>query len=311
MREPRSNILLLLGPTAGGKTALSVATAAALTPSGECVLADSMQVYREMVIGTAQPTETEMRGVPHHLCGTIDPGGPPFTARDWLDAATVAIESIRGRGNAPIVVGGTNLYARALLEGMFEGPGRDDAVRSRLDAMDDESRFARLQEVDPATASRLHPRDQRRIVRALEVHETTGRPLSEHQREWRDTMRPRADVRVAVLEWPTPTINRRINERVRTMMASGFLEEVDRLRRRDALGPQAREAVGYRELGDHLDGTVDLATATERIKIRTRRFAKQQRTWLRRFAAIPGALTLSPEESSEAELVERLITHLQ
>ncbi len=307
--QPRP-ILLLLGPTAGGKTALSIGVAASHSPRGECVLADSMQVYDGMVVGTAQPTPAEMQGVPHHLCGNIDPAGEPFTAHDWLEAATAAIEDIRRRGLVPIVVGGTNLYARALLEGLFEGPGRDESIRIRLEAMDDVARFARLEEVDSVTAARLHPRDRRRVVRALEVHEATGRPLSDHQREWRDTMAPRKDVRVAVIEWSTPEINRRINARVRTMMDAGFLDEVRHLRDTDALGPQAIEAVGYRELRLHLDGAMDLETAVERIKIRTRRFAKQQRTWLRRFAALPGSLRLRPEEMSSTETVASLRGHL-
>ena len=310
MNEPPPAILLLLGPTAGGKTSLSVRVASALPAGAECVLADSMQIYRGMVIGTAQPKTEEMRDVPHHLCGVVDPAGNPFSAHDWLAAATQAIEDIRIRNRTPIVVGGTNLYARALLEGLFDGPGRDEVVRSRLEALDDESLFARLKEVDPASASRLHPRDRRRVVRALEVHETTGTPLSEHQREWQDSMRPREDVRVAVLAWSTPEINRRINARVRAMMENGFLDEVDALRRSGGLGPQAAEAVGYRELGEHLDGRLELADAVEQIKIRTRRFAKQQRTWLRRFAALPGAITLRPEEEEEPDMVSRLRAHL-
>ena len=310
MNESPPAILLLLGPTAGGKTSLSVRIASTLPAGAECVLADSMQIYRGMVVGTAQPRAEEMLGVPHHLCGVVDPAGTPFSAHDWLAAATRSIEEIRLRNRTPIVVGGTNLYARALLEGLFDGPGRDDVVRSRLEALDDEALFARLREVDPASASRLHPRDRRRVVRALEVHETTGTPLSEHQREWQDAMKPRADVRVAVLTWSTPEINRRINARVGQMMANGFLEEVDALRRSGGLGPQAAEAVGYRELGEHLDGRLALDAAVEQIKIRTRRFAKQQRTWLRRFAALPGAITLRPEEEEELQMVSRLQKHL-
>lgn len=303
-------MVLLLGPTAGGKTSLAVTLARTVAGGGECVIADSMQIYRGMVIGTAQPTLEERAGVPHHLCGEVDPRGPAFTVRDWLEAAEAAVVAVRNAGRTPILVGGTNLYARAFLEGVFDGPGRDEAVRARLEAEDDAALRTRLVEVDPVAAERIHPNDRRRTVRALEVHEVTGRRISEQQSQWGSAIGARPEVRVVVLDWPTEALNRRINARVKAMMELGFLDEVRRLEAEGELGGQACEAVGYRELRDHLDGRLGLEEAVERIKIRTRRYGKQQRTWLRRFLAVPGAIRLEPvdrtAESLAAEVVERL-----
>ena len=302
--------ILVLGPTAGGKTSVSIELARRVPPSepggGECVIADSMQIYDGMVIGTAQPTPDERAGIPHHLCGTVNPAGAPFTVRDWLDAADAAVADIRSRGRVPILVGGTNLYARAWLEGLFEGPGRDDAVRAELEALPAADLHARLRSVDPASADRIHANDRRRMVRALEVHATTGVPLSEQQRQWDDTIGARPDTRVVVLDWPTETLNRRINARVKAMMAAGFLDEVRRLDDADRLGPQAIEAVGYRELREHLRGERSLDDAVEQIKIRTRRYGKQQRTWLRRFLMVPGAIRIDPVDREPNEIAAEI-----
>jgi len=308
---PEVPIIALLGPTASGKTAVSIELARRLPGGGECILADSMQVYRGMVIGTAQPTPAERAEARHHLCGFVDPRNADFTVRDWLDEAERAIESIRGRGSHPIIVGGTNLYIRSLLEGVFDGPGRDDAIRRDLETHDDETLHQRLREVDPPSAERIHRNDRRRMIRALEVHAITGRPLSEHKQQWTDAPRNRPDVRLVVLDRPVDQLNRRINARVKAMLEAGFLEEVDRLRSEGELGTQAREAVGYRELLDHLEGRCTIEEATERIKIRTRRYGKQQRTWLRRFAAIPGTVRLDPTDRSAREVADALVETLE
>lgn len=303
-------IIALLGPTASGKTAVSIELAGRLPPGGECVLADSMQVYRGMSIGTAQPTSEERARAPHHLCGFVDPRNTEFTVRDWLDEANRAIAAIRARGSHPIVVGGTNLYIRSLLEGVFDGPGRDDSIRRDLETHDDETLHRRLRDVDPPSAERIHPNDRRRMIRALEVHAITGKPLSQHKQQWTDAPRTRPDVRLVVLDRPVEALNRRINARVKAMLEAGFLEEVDRLRTEGGLGTQAREAVGYRELLDHLDGRCSIEEAAERIKIRTRRYGKQQRTWLRRFAAIPGTLRFDPSDRSPSDVADAIASSL-
>ena len=284
--------------------------ARALPGGGECIIADSMQIYEGMVIGTAQPTPEEQAEIPHHLCGTVDPGGEPFTVKDWLEAARTAAAEIRRRGRMPILVGGTNLYARSYLEGVFEGPGRNDALRVELEGEDSAALIERLGAVDPEAARRIHANDRRRLIRALEVHAATGKPLSDLQSQWGASIEGRDDVRVVVLDWPAEALNQRINARVRAMMEAGFLDEVRVLSNDGALGPQAVEAVGYRELLEFAAGGRPLAQAVEKIKIRTRRYGKQQRTWLRRFLAMPGTIRVEPLDRSAGEVAEEIVEKL-
>lgn len=285
---------VIVGPTAGGKSALSVAVARALAARGhaaEIVSADSVQIFRGLDIGSAKPTADEMAGIPHHLIDVVEPE-ERFTVHDWLACAERAIGEIRTRGAVPVVVGGTNLYIKALLEGLFEGPEPDETIRDALRALTQADRRAELERVDPAASERIHPNDERRTVRALEVFRQTGVPISEHQRQWDTGVR--TDAGLFGLLWNTEAINRRINARVKAMMSAGLLDEVVALRSR--LGPQSREALGYKQLLGYLDrgdatggytgnrGAKALEDAVERIKIETRRFAKNQRTWLRRLA---------------------------
>jgi tRNA dimethylallyltransferase len=295
-------IILILGPTAGGKTALAVNLAQALPGGGECISADSMQVYRGMDIGTAKPTPRQRAIVRHHLLDVADPSDEDFSVDRWLDLAEQAIEEIRGRGRWPIVVGGTNLYVQALLAGLFVGPEPDDDLRRSLRKMDAQSLRRRLLEIDPPAAERIHPNDRKRTIRAIEVHALTGRRLSDLQRQW-ETGRIRPDVRIIGLDWPVETINRRINARVKAMIEGGFVEEVRRLWEARQLGPQAREALGYRQIIDHLQGQLTLREAAEQIKIRTRRFAKQQRTWLRKFRRYGRSTWLEAADFSPQHLV--------
>jgi tRNA dimethylallyltransferase len=307
MDRSSNRIPILAGPTAGGKTNLAVRLARRLTGGGEVISADSMQVYRGMNIGTATPTETERQDVPHHLIDIVDPrevaAGATFTVDDWLPLANAAVEDIRARGRTPILAGGTNLYIQAFLYGLFEGPPADPDLRARLEQEPLADLRARLEAVDPAAAERIHRNDRRRTIRALEVYEQTGVPISEQQKQWeRRQIRPGA--RLFILDWPASAINRRINQRVRQMMHEGLLEETERLAAAGALAGQPGEALGYKQLLEHLRGECTLEEAVERIKIETRRFGKNQRTWLRRLSATPGAVVLTCDE--EADLVERL-----
>ncbi len=303
---------VIVGPTAGGKSALAIELADALRTRtdthAEIVSADSMQVYREMDIGTAKPTPEERARIPHHLIDILDPA-EPFSVDRWLSLAERCIGELREGGVLPIVVGGTHLYAKALLEGLFPSPEPDPGIRARLAGMDPRARRELLERVDPAAAARIHPNDVRRTVRALEVWETTGTPISELQRQW-DAGRVRPDALLVGLEWPAETLSRRINARVKDMMARGFLDEVRALHEAGRIGPNAAQALGYRQLIDHLEGRLTLDEAVERIKIETRRFAKNQRTWLRRLRTLPDALWLDAEGACAPDLAQIIVHHI-
>jgi len=305
-------LIVIVGPTAGGKTRLAIEIARGLPSGGECVSADSMQVYRGMDIGTAKPGTEERGDVPHHLMDIADPRDDGFTVDDWLTQANEALAAIHARGRTPIVVGGTNLYVRALLEGMFEGPEPDPALRAALEATPLEALRTELRAVDPPAAERIHPNDQRRTVRAIEVFRLTGQPLSALQTQWAGEVRTaaRPDAVIVGLAWPVELINRRMNTRVKWMFANGFVDEVTRLRAL-GLGRQAREAVGYGEVLAHLEGRMSLEDAIESTAIRTRRYGKQQRTWLRRFRTLPDAVWIDAATEPEATWAARVLARLE
>ncbi len=287
-----SRFPILIGPTAGGKSALAVEVACALGgPShAEIVTADAYQVYRGLDIGTAKPTAEERRGLTHHLIDIVDPG-ERFTVHDWLRAAEKTIDDIRSRGKTPIVVGGTHLYIKSFLDGMFEGPGASEEIRNELRKLSARDLRSELERVDPAAATKLHPNDLRRTVRALEVFRLTGTPISEHQRQWDREDHTRKDGVLVGLDWPAELLNPRINARVKDMISRGLVEEARGLWERGALeGNQAAEALGYKQLISYFKGRCPLEDAIEEIKIETRRFAKNQRTWLKRLRTTAGSL---------------------
>jgi len=300
--------ILILGPTAGGKTDLALALAQQLTdarggtPGGECICADSMQVYRRMDIGTAKPPAAERAVVPHHMLDLVEPSDDGFTVEHWLRLAHQAAADIRGRGRRPIIVGGTNLYVQAFLRGLVDGPEPDPALRQRLEAATTDELRVWLERVDPAAAARLHRNDRKRTIRAIEVFEITGTPLSAQQTQWEGDAAIAPATLIIGLDYPVELINRRINARVHRMIDSGLVEEVrGLLARQGGLGRQAREAVGYKQMIQHLAGEMTLEEAIEQIKIRTRRFAKQQRNWLKRFRHLPGSTWFKIEHGSESE----------
>jgi len=298
-------IILILGPTAGGKTSLAISLANQLDGGGECICADSMQIYKNMNIGTAKPTQEEQAQAIHHLVNIVDPSEDGFTVESWLTRAEQAIEDIRARGKWPIVVGGTNLYVQSLLFGLFDGPDCDQEKRDALNAEPNTVLQERLHALDPEAAERIHINDKRRLVRAIEVCEATGYPLSSLQSQWGKPM-PREDAIMIGLTWPVKTINRRINARVRAMFDEGFLDEVNLLQ--GTLGKQASEALGYKQLLAHIRGECTLDEAKERVKILTRRYAKQQRTWLRRFQVLPSAHFIDMEDKGMQYAVEQALT---
>ena len=304
---------VICGPTASGKTELAVGVALALadrgTP-GEVISADAFQVYRGLDIASAKPTPEERRGVPHHLIDVAEPE-ERFPVARWLELAESAIAEVRGRGAVPIVVGGTHLYIKALLDGLFEGPEPDPSIRSELAAMPAGQRRAELERVDPEAAGRIHPNDDRRTIRALEVYRQTGVPISRHQAQWdRDGAPERSDRRLVILSRETAELNGRINARVRRMLEQGLVAETRALAPR--LGPTAREALGTKQVLEHLAGRFTLDEAAEQIKIETRRFAKNQRTWMRRLGATPGATTIvlptEPADKSTQTVLNQILT---
>lgn len=280
-------VILILGPTASGKSALAFSIAELFEGQFEIVSADSMQIYRGMDIGTAKPSHAEQARIPHHLIDVANPYEEGFTVERWLEGAHAAIENIQRSGKSAVVVGGTNLYVQALLAGLFEGPAADESLRATLRELSLAELRARLIAIDPPSAERIHPNDQRRMIRAIEVTTLTGIALSAHQTQW-NARGPTLPVGWQCLGLlPDPESNSTsINRRVKKMMESGFLDEVRRLLEIAPLGRQAGEAVGYRELSQHIAGTMPLDDAFEAIKIRTRKLARQQRTWLRRFRHI-------------------------
>jgi tRNA dimethylallyltransferase len=297
----------IVGPTATGKTRIAIELAQ--QTGAEIVSVDSMQLYRGMDIGTAKPSLEERAAIPHHLFDVADPAEDGFSVDSWLALAEESVRTIRRRGRVPILAGGTNLYVQAFLEGLFEGPEPDPRLRAELEGLDPNVRRRRLEEADPAAAERIHPNDVKRTIRALEVHALTGRRLSDLQQQW-GRGRCRDDVVIVGLDWPVEAINRRINARVRVMIEAGLVDEVRRLLAAGRLGRQAREALGYRQIADYLEGRLGLEEAVEQIKIRTRRFAKQQRTWLRRFRAISRSTWIPAADLTPQELVDKALTSI-
>jgi tRNA dimethylallyltransferase len=269
----------LVGATASGKSALALALARA-DPGWELVSVDSMQVYREMDIGTAKPTPAERAEVPHHLIDLLDPSEEATVA--WFQAeAKRAVADIERRGRRALLVGGTGLYHRAVVDDLTI-PGEYPDVRVTLEAEPDTvALHRRLAVADPAAAERMEPTNRRRVVRALEVTLGSGRPFSSFGPGLRRY--PDSPFLLLGLSLPSATIGRRIASRYDEQLAAGFLAEVDRLRSRPAgLSRTARQALGYRELLDHLDGRCSLDEAMELAVRRTRRFARRQRAWFRR-----------------------------
>lgn len=318
---------VIAGPTAGGKSSLAVDLAIALRDHAqipaEILTADAFQVYSGLDIGTAKPTPHERRGIAHHLIDLVPSRHGPtrplrFTVDDWLRLATATIADLRARGVLPIVVGGTHLYIKALLDGLFDGPQPDPALRAELEAMPTAARRAELERVDPAAASRIHPNDLRRTVRALEVFRLTGRPISAHQTQWEPSPQPSPAARthlLVILDWETDPLNRQINARVKQMMDRGLLNEVRDLHDAGAFTPQSAEALGYKQLLPLCTGTwppppAALEAAVEKIKIETRRFAKNQRTWLRRLRSTPGTLSLPFPSTTPEQAVPRILAAL-
>ena len=287
MEAVASPLIAIVGPTASGKSALALRLAR--EHAGEIVSCDSLQVYRGLDIGSAKATPAERAQVPHHLLDVVGPGDP-FSAADYARLAREALTGIVARGRLPIVAGGSGLYVRALLQGLFEGPSRDDALRARLEGFAERFSDARihrlLARVDPAAAARTSPNDRVRIVRALEVYWLTGRPISSLRSAG---SRPLEGYRTLLLGIAPDRdrLREAVAARTREMIQRGLVAETEAvLAASGGVVPRPLEAIGYRQAVSVLRGDVDLADAERSIVTDTMRFAKRQMTWFRHQATV-------------------------
>lgn len=293
----RPSVVLLMGPTGAGKTAVAIALAERLPV--EIVSVDSALVYRGLDIGTAKPDRAIRERIPHHLIDICDPADS-YSAGQFVRDAEEAIAAIRARGRVPLLAGGTMLYFHAMLHGLAALPEADLDLRRELDQRIAErgsaELHAELQRVDPAAAARIHPNDPQRIQRALEVFHLTGVPISALQAERRPPLASYRTLAVVLSPARRADLHQRIERRFQAMMAAGFLDEVRALRRRVELteNTPAMRAVGYRQLWAHLDGAYGLEEGIRRGIVATRRLAKRQLTWLR---SLSSANWLEPDAS--------------
>jgi len=294
-----SDMVLILGVTGTGKGQLAFDLAESF--DAEILSIDSMKVYRRMDIGTAKPPKEARKRVNYHLIDVVEPS-EPFSVGRFLGLAYDAIEQIKRRKRKIIAVGGTALYIKALLYGLFEGPGADEQIRAelcaRVQAEGLEALYGELSKVDPAAAGHISAKDGKRIIRALEVYKITGKPISSLQQQF-DAERSLHNWTLIGLRREKADTSSRINKRAKKMIAAGLVDEVESLLAEDKpLSKQARCAIGYAEIIEHLKGRISLEEAAELIKKNTRRLAKSQRTWFRTFKDVHW-LDIGPEEPAE------------
>ena len=277
-------IITIAGPTASGKTALSILLAKEM--DGEIVSCDSMQVYKDMDIGTAKPTREEQEGIPHHMLSVAEPW-EDFSVSRYCAMADPIVEDILRRGKSPIIVGGTGLYMDALIRGNAFAPCPSTGRREELEALAAsqgiEAVIERLRAVDPESAARLHPSDQKRIIRAMEVYLETGMTITEHNRKTQEIPPKYQPIRFALTDRQRQTLYDRIDRRVDAMVEAGLIEEIQGLLARGI--PEkctAMQAIGYKEFVAALHGACSLEEAAGQVKQSSRRYAKRQLTWFRR-----------------------------
>lgn len=300
-------LTFLIGCTASGKSRLGLELAR--RTGAEIISLDSMKVYRRMDIGTAKPSREDRLAVPHHLIDVVEPS-EDYSVAEYVKAAERSIADIHSRGRPILIVGGTPLYLKALTHGLFEGPGADPELRERLGQEADRlglmALYERLASIDPQAARRIHPNDRRRILRALEVYELTGVPITTLQTQWNEGRAARWEYRIIGLRRSLEDQNRRTNERVGRMVDEGLVDEVAALLAEPRpLSTAARQALGYAEMIRHVRGELTLDEAIELTKINTRQFAKAQRTWFKRFLETEW-IDLNPDATA-VEVSERLL----
>lgn len=304
IQPPLKNCWYLTGPTASGKTPLAIAVAQRL--DAEIISLDSMSIYRGMDIGTAKPTAEQRSMVPHHQLDIVEPTENYSVSSYVMDAHAVA-DSIRNRGRKVLVCGGTPLYLKSLIRGLFLGPAADwefrDSVEADAKTFGGEALRERLMQVDPLLAHKLHPNDHRRMIRALEVARLTGQPLSHWQQQF-DTPASKVECPVAVLQLDRAWLHERINHRVESMLAAGLETELrGLLDKHGKLGQTAQQAVGYREMLDRIEAEKasedNVDETMELIKAHTRQFARRQEIWFRGLQELQG-VKVTPESTVDS-----------
>ena len=300
-----SPLIFILGPTAIGKTEIALRLAERI--DAEIVSLDSRQLYRQMDIGTAKPTLAQREAIPHHLIDCVDID-QPFSVADYQRLGDAALADIRMRGGKVLIVGGAGLYFRALVDGLFAGPGADPTIRERLRREAEENGalvlHARLRQFDPDSASRIHPNNMARIIRALEIYELTGKPISALQVQWKNAG-TRYEFRAFGLDMPREKLYNRIEARADRMIDVGLIEEVKGIL--DAgFSPDcvALRSFGYKEIIDYLGGQLTLVEATVLLKQNTRQFAKRQLTWFR------GDSRIEPIDLSSFASIDDIVSNL-
>ena len=304
MSDKKIPLIICAGPTASGKTALSVELALRL--NGEIVSADSMQIYKYMDIGTAKPSLEERRGIPHHLMDFVEPT-EDYSLADYAAAAHEAIKDIYSRGKLPIMVGGTGLYIDTVADNIrLESPGENEELRQKLTklAAENGNGFVHdmLEKIDPESYEKLHENDLKRVIRAIEIYELTGRTIGDYNRESRNG-EAIYDCKRFMIVWDRDELYERINRRVDEMIEAGLVSETEKLLNM-GLKPEntAMQAIGYKEIGEYLSGICSLEEAIENVKRESRRYAKRQISWFKR----RNYYRLSPENAAdEAEEIIR------
>lgn len=296
-------LLFLVGPTASGKSALAPELATFL--GAEIASLDSMLVYRGMDIGTAKPDAKLQAKVRHHLIDQVEPH-ESYSVSRYVEDSREVLRELREQRRAALFVGGTALYLKALTHGLFRGPQVDPVLRESLEQRwvreGAHAMHAQLRQVDPRSAERLHPNDRKRVLRALEVHAQSGRTLSDWQREWRDGAARSAGVarRIVGLEIDSAELDRRIPLRTRALLDGGWVEEARRIRAGAGFGRTAAQALGYAEVLEFADGLRTRESCEVAINLRTRQFARRQRTWFRQFPEIHWVAAGDPRASALA-----------
>ena len=281
MDKPK--VIVICGPTASGKTALSIKLAKEI--DGEIISSDSMQIYKYMDIGTAKPSKDEMQGIPHHLIGFVEPN-QRYSVADFKKLAEEKIEEILAKGKTPIIVGGTGLYVDSLIYGIeYQNIEFDEKYRNELEERVQKEGLEKLYEeagkIDPQAIQKISPNDQKRILRILEIYRATGKNKTEQEIESRKKG-VKYDYKVFAINWDREILYERINKRVDIMIEQGLIQEVEELLKKYDVFPTAMQGLGYKEVVEYLNREISKQEFMEKIKMQTRRYAKRQITWFKK-----------------------------